>query len=176
MRSRSLFIPSYLLKSKEEWKEQYSVNLFYKTNCLNPENPVESLLYDLTKRVSALGFPCKDAELRFEKGCHDAHGEYWHIDGPAFRYAITTCYSSKKNWTTRIITHEKALEIFGSFDQIDIPKDVKTEEKVESVSQGAKFGFLYNARKVFHRGPKGTDLEKDPLTSDDYRLFIRLTF
>lgn len=117
---------------------------------LTEANPLDRLLIQLAQRIFNLGYG--DAEnpgtfdIRLEKGIIPLEGNpwKWHIDGDGFRTSITTCFSNKDNWSTRILT--------------DLP---------------AAHGFLYDALQELHRAPIPSDLEDEEFSPHDYRLFIR---
>ena len=113
---------------------------------IQERDALDRLLSQLFKKLKSLG--CGDKgrfDIRLEKGILALEGGSWrwHHDGEIFKTSITTCYSKKKEWSTRISTGP------------------------------TEHGVLYDAKKVFHRAPLSSDLNGEELKLDDYRLFIR---
>ncbi len=126
---------------------------------LKTNDPLACLIKQVSERLIALNTPCNNFEVRFEKGCCMGSAEHWHTDGFG-PYAITICFSSRPDWSTRI---SKQL-----IDGLAYSKDTH-----ESASAPSALGLFIDASTVWHRSPKDTDFVGKPLTVDDYRLFIR---
>lgn len=133
-------------------KARLQIRLRIKAKNIKEEDPLDHLLSQLSKKLFSLGYGDEGTfDIRLEKGCLSLVGNdrRWHFDGEAFKTSITVCFSSQKNWSTRV---------FDSKTQCGRPAD---------------HGCLYDALNVYHRAPIPSDLEGKELNADDYRLFIR---
>jgi hypothetical protein len=172
-----IHIPQEYVKSTLSGEQRYSVRLFYHIKELDEAEPIGSLVVPLSKRITALGFPCRNVEIRFEKGCLDPLTPYWHVDGPRIHSSVVICFGTKAKWSTWLLDEKNNQEVFGPncnpSNFTELANSRATALKIESLAQPAKFGYLYNAAKVLHRSPTKEDLRDEPLSPSDYRLFLR---
>lgn len=177
-------IPLYILNQFDEKvnkKIQYFVELHFDPNELKTETPIKQLFFALSQKILNYGFKfiadnrIEYITVRFENGCFDSQISHWHMDTshmPPFYTAITTSYSTIKNWATRILDPKyfnnfMAPISYGMFQGSDA--DI---EEVELLAIDAQSGYLFNATKLLHRAPRETELARQ-ITPNDYRLFFR---
>jgi len=148
----------------------------YKISDLGEDHPLNAMLIPLSKKISDLGFPCDQVEIRFEKGCFKSMASEWHRDGYLVKHSINLCYSNKENWSTRILDNKDYLVygVFGNLTNTGL-QDPSITQKIESLAQAAKFGFLFDAKKFLHRSPLISDLTDQNISINDYRLLIRFS-
>lgn len=165
------------LVSLEPGKEQrYRYDEKFKIDILPPDNPVANLISQLSKRLHELNYPCKFAEVRFEKGCFIGNAEDWHIDGNGFGpYAITITFGNKPDWSTRIVKDflgdEKSRQLL--LGTRPLPQAFIDDLNTHSVP--ATHGDFHDACQLPHRSPIAPDVAEGVLGADDWRLFIRLS-
>ncbi len=172
-------IPDDVKDSVRLKEERYSASLDLKINSINNildnESPLGDLVTSINKKLTELGVFCDAVEIRFERGCFDPlpEAQKWHKDGG--KISMITCYSNKRNWSTRVLDKENMYKIFGNvqFLRKKFEKDDIQKKQVESLSQPAKFGFLYNAIETLHRAPRTEDLVDNTIAVDEYRLFLQ---
>jgi hypothetical protein len=146
-----VLIPEDLIHDKSG-EERYYINLAYEIADLKTDTPITKLALSLHQMVCKFGFESNSVGIRLEKGCFCSYPDYWHLDGVKLGHSITICWSNQPNV---------------------LREETETDKKIEAVAQAAQFGYFYNARKVFHRGPRVEDLGDEKLGVNDYRLFIR---
>lgn len=148
----------YPAKTIESGEKLYSLFVEGRISCIDDSTRLGALVSQLNKRVLQLGFLCDAFDLRFEKGRLHSMAPNWHYDPSIVCQtavqAIFINFSNKDNWYTRISAATK-------------------KDNGESLSEPAKFGYIYDPTVILHRSPIQKDLKED-LTQDDYRLFIRL--
>lgn len=155
-------------------EERYVLLLVSKFSILDETTPVGALAISINKYLCGLGFACSEIQLRLERGCLNPIPNYWHFDTtyPERQPSIIICWSNKPNWSTRIMNDENYQKISKGKPLPLLLADKDTEEKVKSAVQLAKFGYLYNAKEVFHRAPQLEDFNGEEISADDYRLFF----
>lgn len=162
-------------KKYDTSEERYSIILIIKIKDIDASTPAGFLVYQLSKKVAQLGFPCNKLDLRFEQGCLNSLTPYWHFDPKISPHvfgsvhSIITSYSNNTNWNIRILNPRHN----NKFVQAGMEEPRKeSRDEVERLSEPAQFGCLYDGQRVLHRSPIKKDL-KGNLTKNDYRLFIR---
>jgi hypothetical protein len=168
-RNGYVLIPEQLIHDRSG-EERYYIHLDYEIANLKNDSPITTLALTLHKMVCEYGFDSNSVAIRLEKGCFYSHPDYWHLDGVKLGHSIAVCWGSKTNWSTRVLD-EKSNAIFAG--EKVYRHEEETDKKIEAVAKAAQFGHFYNARKVFHRGPRIEDLGDEKLGVNDYRLFIR---
>jgi hypothetical protein len=114
---------------------------------LKEADPLDQMLLQLFRKIVSEGYGDTGLfDIRLEKGILSLESDpwKWHYDGEVFKTSVTVCYSNKINWSTRIADGR--------------PSD---------------HGFLYDAKKIYHRAPIPSDLDDKQLDVSDIRLFIR---
>lgn len=172
------------LQNKKIWQTTYSSDTpgSYYTFCLIKSEEINQflsselahLVNEIYQKILEAGLQPStsiDIDIRFEKGCFVTEAAYWHQDHSQNEedQFISICFSDRPEWTTKIVSlaSEKAigplpLEFFNK----------SFLDKLESVRENTKIGFLYDVKRLVHRGPKYEDLN-GPIDSENYRLFIR---
>jgi hypothetical protein len=160
-------IPRANIEGLDKEEGRYFAECGFETAKLTEETPFYSLLKPLYERISSLGYICDLIDLRFEKGCFQCDGNYWHRD--YYRTAVTVCFGTIDTWCTHVFSEKHDPEKL-TVDHIKPGSPLK--EMIESHSEPSHFGYLYDAKNL-HRAPLITDLKDQPITEKDYRLLLR---
>lgn len=181
----------YSLNTKGLNKEKYSTGVQLFPEDLNETDPLHQLLKKipnlLLKSNEKLAPESGLFDVRFDKGILNSESvqrtNLWHFD--TFIRSATVSYSTKKNWSTRIIeqgkvsneTSKKIYVLGYSFksDNLRERKLLDLGNSLEHEGIPSQHGVLYNAVSTLHRAPKESDVGNQEIGINDYRLFIRYT-
>ncbi len=151
---------------------------------LQASDALDFFLIDLSQILQSKGYTMDGKfDVRLEKGCMAGPENNWHFD-ESFDTAITVCFSSRENWSTRILDFNRVPKINPQelrkkltgvegwlFEKS--PAYMQFQQEVESLSEPARFGHWYDALTTLHRAPLLSDLGSDSPSLNDFRLFIR---